>query len=477
METNSQSQNTYNMSGNFIDTGTIPNDLELERSVIAAVLTDRDSLNIASRHHLSDRDFFNPDLALIFRTIQQSNDGGPLDVIRLISLLRAEKNDRAAEIVKELMSSFTSTYYVERHVLVLRELAFRRKFRQLSIDSAAKVSDMTQDFDEVIEGHRKAVNMIIEATVNRECVAASDAIRTAIEQIEKVKFACGPSGILSGISPLDEITLGFQPSDLVIVAARPSVGKTAFALNMAVNALKAGHKVGFFSLEMANTMLAMRLISHESGIPSHLLRNGDDLPETDWESIHGVAKDEIFANLYLDETGGITTNDFFGQARRMVTQHQVAIIFVDYLQLMRASSISKNANREQEVAAIAHALKAAAKNLNIPVVALSQLNRNVERTNAGLGPQLSDLRESGAIEQDADVVMLLSNNIYMGLGDTANDINKSREIKVNVAKNRNGRIGEVKLLLYPERMTFAAEPAEEIAAPVTYHTFNNIESF
>lgn len=453
-------------------------DQDLELNVLGAVINDPDCLDLALQHHLTGQDFFFPDNMLIFNKItDMSKSESSVDAILLIHKLRGEKEERAAEIVTGLATTFCSSSHFESHVLLLRELAIRRKLREICATTATRAANRSLGVDDTIEELRKGINSIVDSASPSDCTDAATIINDVIKQVDDIIHATGPCGILSGIASVDDLTLGFQPSDLIIVAARPSVGKTAFALNLAVNALKGGHKVGFFSLEMSNSSLGYRLLSHGTGINSSRMRNGHELSQGEWNLLYALRDDCIYQNLYLDETGGLSTNDFYSRARKMVLKKHVEIIFVDYLQLMRVSSLPKNANREQEVAEIAHSLKAAAKNLNIPIVALSQLNRNVDRTNAGLGPQLSDLRESGAIEQDADLVMLLSNNIYMGLGDTANDINKSREIKVNVAKNRNGRIGEVKLLLYPERMTFAAEPAEEIAAPVTYHTFNNIESF
>lgn len=268
-------------------------------------------------------------------------------------------------------------------------------------------------------------------------------VNQAIKDIENAKNAGdGIRGVTTGFMDLDRLTQGWQKSDLIILAARPSMGKTAFALNMARNAAIAGKPIAFFSLEMSSIQLVTRLISSETDITADKLRTGN-LEQYEWDRLYNRVTNLTNAKLFIDDTPQLSIFELRAKCRRLKEQHDIQMIFIDYLQLMTAKG-DKGFNREQEISTISRSLKSLAKELNIPVLALSQLSRQVETRPGSKKPILSDLRESGAIEQDADVVVFIYRPDYYGLTEE-NGVNTKNLAVISIAKHRNGKLGEVNL--------------------------------
>ena len=286
---------------------------------------------------------------------------------------------------------------------------------------------------------------ISENNLRRNYDQMPDLVKLAIDDIESAKNAGSAlRGVPSGYTELDRITQGWQKSDLIILAARPSMGKTAFALNMARNAAVEFNKpIAFFSLEMSSKQLVTRLISSETSLTADKLRSGQ-LAEYEWQQLNTKVSPLVNAKLYIDDTPQLSVFDLRAKCRRLKQQHDIQMIFIDYLQLMTAKT-EKNGNREQEISNISRSLKSLAKELDIPVLALSQLSRSVETRPGSKKPILSDLRESGAIEQDADMVLFIYRPEYYGL--TTDEDNNSTQGKavVSIAKHRNGKLGDVNL--------------------------------
>jgi replicative DNA helicase len=291
--------------------------------------------------------------------------------------------------------------------------------------------------------------------VKRSVQSASDILHKAIKQIEAAAKTAGEyNGVRSGFTDIDSITLGWQPSDLIIIAARPSMGKTAFVLTMARNmAVELKSPVAFFSLEMSSVQLMNRLIVAETQLKSKDLRTGN-LSPAQWAHLEKQTLELGRAPLYIDDTPALSVYEFRSKARRLKTQHDIKIIIIDYLQLMTAASPETRGNREQEVSLISRTLKAIAKELDVPIIALSQLSRNVENRGGSKRPQLSDLRESGAIEQDADVVAFIHRPEYYGLTTNEQGLSTEGMAEIIIAKHRNGEVTDVPLRFVKEQAKF-----------------------
>ena len=292
----------------------------------------------------------------------------------------------------------------------------------------------------------------IQNNVKKDVQEIGSIIRAAMEDVEKMQDQTGLSGVPSGFPSIDKITMGWQPSDLIILAARPSVGKTAFALNVARNAaVDSNMPVAFFSLEMPAKQLAKRLMTTESGLPADKIKGGTKLDPHEWEQLEYRLKALSKAPLYVDDTPGLPVMEFRTKAKRLVKSKGVRLIIVDYLQLMQGPAELRGM-REQEVAAISRTLKMTAKELNVPIIALSQLSRDaVKRAGSNGKPMLSDLRESGSIEQDADMVIFVHRPDYLGLSETENG---KETTQVIIAKHRNGETRDIDMLLKSEQVRF-----------------------
>ena len=428
-----------------------PQARELEEAVLGAILLDKSAFDTISEI-LKPECFYVEAHQLIFSAmqgLQQKNM--PIDMLTMVEELKMrEQLDiiGGAYYVSKLTNVVVSTANIEAHGRIVLQKFIQRELIRISGEVIANAyEDSTDVFDLLDDSETKMFN-ITNNYLKKNFVDIGDALAHAVTRIDQLRTKKDEiSGVPSGFTSLDRITYGWQPTDLIILAARPSVGKTAFALNLARNAALHPTKpqaVGFFSLEMSASQLVQRILSAESEIKMEKISRGK-LEEYEYQQLHskGIKKLEQ-APIYIDDTAALNIFEFRAKARRLVNKHKVGIIIIDYLQLMSGSG-DRNNNREQEISNISRSLKALAKELNIPIVALSQLSRAVETRKESKMPQLSDLRESGAIEQDADMVMFIYRPEYYEV--MSNDMGESThgETHIRIAKHRNGQLDTIKL--------------------------------
>lgn len=441
-----------------------PNAVDFEKLVIGTFLIDKKGMDY-SIDLLSTDVFYDPRHQVIFSAILKLYEGNhPVDLLTVIQELKKEDKLSQAggdHYIINLTMGVSSSAHIEYHVRVILEKFILRSLINVSanvIDSSYKEST---DVFELLDKAEQSFFEITNGTIKKGFDTANSLVKQAIDTIKSLKDKEGLSGVPSGFTKVDEETGGWQNSDLIIIAARPAMGKTAFLLSMARN-IAVEHKVplALFSLEMASVQLITRMIASETGISSEKLRKGT-LTEEEWGRLFSNVTDLENAPLYIDETPSLSVFDFRAKCRRLVMQHGVRIIMVDYLQLMTANSGGKNGggNREQEIATISRSLKAIAKELNVPVIALSQLSRTVE-TRPGKRPQLSDLRESGAIEQDADIVSFIFRPEYYKITTWDNDpegeeTGTENQAELIIAKHRNGATADVRLAFLKNIAKFA----------------------
>lgn len=437
-----------------------PNAIDLERLVIGAFMIDKKALD-DTYDLLLPEVFYDPRHQEIYKAIMKLfGDNKPIDIMTVIQeLKRQEKLQMAGGdgYIIDLTTAVGSSAHIEYHARVILEKYILRRLINVSagvIDNSYKEST---DVFELLDRAEQEFFDITNGTIKKGFDTASTLVSEAIEKIKALKDKEGLSGVPSGFKMLDKETGGWQNSDLIIIAARPGMGKTAFILSMARNiAVEHQVPIAVFSLEMASVQLITRMISSETGISSEKLRKGQ-MSDEEWQRLFNNVAALENAPLFIDETPALSIFDFRAKARRLVMQHGVKIIMVDYLQLMTAN-VGKGGNREQEISTISRSLKAIAKELNIPIIALSQLSRSVEaRTNKR--PQLSDLRESGAIEQDADIVSFIFRPEYYKIDVWDNDeegaqTSTTNQAEIILAKHRNGATGEVRLSFIKEIAKF-----------------------
>ena len=439
-----------------------PNALDFERIVIGTFLIDRKGLD-HSIDLLTPEVFYDPRHQTIFASILKLYESNsPIDLMTVIQdLKKNEKLNLAGgdHYIIDLTMGVSSSAHIEYHVRVILEKFILRSLINVSanvIDSSYKE---TTDVFELLDKAEQSFFEITNGTIKKGFDTANSLVKEAIDKIKSLKDKEGLSGIPSGFTALDKETGGWQNSDLIIIAARPAMGKTAFILSMARN-ICVDHNIpmALFSLEMASVQLITRMISSETGISSEKLRKGQ-MSDDEWQRLFTNVSALENAPLFIDETPSLSIFDFRAKCRRLVMQHGVKIIMVDYLQLMTASSGKGGGNREQEIAMISRSLKAIAKELNVPVIALSQLSRTVE-TRPGKRPMLSDLRESGAIEQDADIVSFIFRPEYYKIAVWDNDeegaeTSTENQAEIIIAKHRNGATADVRLAFHKNIGKFA----------------------
>ncbi|MCS4303150.1 replicative DNA helicase [Chryseobacterium pennae] len=430
-----------------------PNAVDFERLVIGTFLIDKKGLD-HSIDLLTSEVFYDPRHQVIFSTILKLYEGNhPVDLMTIIQELKKEDKLSQAggdHYIIDLTMGVSSSAHIEYHVRVILEKYILRSLINVSanvIDSSYKEST---DVFELLDKAEQSFFEITNGTIKKGFDTANSLVKQAIDTIKSLKDKEGLSGVPSGFRDIDKETGGWQNSDLIIIAARPAMGKTAFLLSMARN-IAVGHKIpmALFSLEMASVQLITRMIASETRISSEKLRKGT-LDDEEWQRLFSNVSELENAPLYIDETPSLSIFDFRAKCRRLVMQHGVRVIMVDYLQLMTAGSSGKGVgNREQEISMISRSLKAIAKELNVPVIALSQLSRSVE-TRPGKRPQLSDLRESGAIEQDADIVSFIFRPEYYKItvwdnDDEGQETSTENQAELIIAKHRNGATADVRL--------------------------------
>lgn len=430
-----------------------PNAVDFERLIIGTFLIDKKGLD-HSIDLLSPDVFYDPRHQVIFAAILKLYEGNhPVDLMTIIQELKKEEKLNLAggdHYIIDLTMGVSSSAHIEYHVRVILEKYILRSLINVSanvIDSSYKEST---DVFELLDKAEQSFFEITNGTIKKGFDTANSLVKQAIETIKSLKDKEGISGVPSGFRDIDKETGGWQNSDLIIIAARPAMGKTAFLLSMARN-IAVEHKIPMvlFSLEMASVQLITRMIASETKISSEKLRKGT-LDDDEWQRLFSNVSELENAPLFIDETPSLSIFDFRAKCRRLVMQHGVRLIMVDYLQLMTAGSSGKGVgNREQEISMISRSLKAIAKELNVPVIALSQLSRSVE-TRPGKRPQLSDLRESGAIEQDADIVSFIFRPEYYKISVWDNDeegqeTSTENQAELIIAKHRNGATADVRL--------------------------------
>ena len=417
----------------------LPHSVEAEQSVIGSMIMDRDAIMTASEV-ITSEDFYQSQYGVLFDAmLELYNEGKPVDLVTLQERLREKDvppEISSLEFVRDLLDAVPTSANVRHYATIVQEKSMLRKLIKVNEDIANTCYLAREKTEDILEETEKKIFDLLQYRSTGDFVPIKQVVLNALDKIEKASKNKGTvTGIPTGFIDLDYKTSGFQPSDLILIAARPSMGKTAFVLNVAQHmAFKEGKTVAIFSLEMSKEQLVNRLFSLESKVDSQALRTGN-LTDEDWAKLIEGAAVVGKSNLIIDDTPGISIAELRSKCRKFKLEHDLGIIIIDYLQLMSGGKHSES--RQQEISEISRSLKAVARELNVPVVALSQLSRAVEQR-PDHRPMLSDLRESGAIEQDADVVMFLYRDDYYN-----KDTDKKNIAEVIIAKQRNGPNGTV----------------------------------
>jgi replicative DNA helicase len=428
-----------------------PQALDLEEAVLGAMMIDKKGVDEVI-DILSPEAFYKEAHQHIFETIVQLfSETQPIDLLTVSAQLRKNAKLELAGgdiYLIQLTQKITSSAHIEFHARIILQKFIQRSLIKISSEIIEDSYDETTDVFDLLDKAESKLYEVTQGNIKRSSETAQSLVIQARKRIEEIAVKEGLSGVATGFHDLDKVTSGWQPSDLIIIAARPGMGKTAFVLSMARNiAIEFGHAVALFSLEMSSVQLITRLISSETGLSSEKLRTGK-LEKFEWEQLSVKVKDLEKAPLHIDDTPSLSIFDLRAKARRLVSQYNVKIIIVDYLQLMTAGGNGKGGgNREQEISTISRNLKALAKELNVPVIALSQLSRAVETRGTSKRPLLSDLRESGAIEQDADIVSFIYRPEYYKIDEWDDESHSPTQGQGEfiIAKHRNGSLENVRL--------------------------------
>ena len=430
----------------------LPHSIEAEQSVVGSMLMGREAIMAASEMLTSD-DFYQHQYGVIFDAmVELFNEGKPVDLVTLQDRLKEKDlppEITSMEFVRDLLNAVPTSANVRHYATIVSEKAVLRRLIKLSEEIENECYLNKEPVEVILEETEKRMFKLLQQRNSGDYVPIRQVVMNTLENIERASKTKGNvTGLATGFTDLDYKTSGFQPSDFILVAARPSMGKTAFVLNIAqYMAFKKNKAVAIFSLEMSREQLMNRLFSMESKVDSQSLRTGN-LKDEEWGKLIESAGIIGESNLIIDDTPGISIAEMRSKCRKYKLEHGLDIIIIDYLQLMTGSGRGSD-SRQQEISDISRSLKALARELNVPVVALSQLSRAVEQR-TDHRPMLSDLRESGAIEQDADVVMFIYRDDYY---------NKDSEDKgiaeIIIAKQRNGPIGTVNLVWLPDYTKFA----------------------
>ena len=429
----------------------LPHSMEAEQSVIGSMIMDREAIVVASELITGD-DFYNKQYGILFETMVELNDKGyPVDIVTLQDKLK-EKDVPAEvsslEFVRDLITAVPTSANIKYYANIVAEKATLRRMIRLNEDIANTCYAGKEKLDYILEDTEKRVFQLVQRKNTEDFTPIRQVVMNAMDRVEAASRNKGSvTGIPTGFLDLDYRTAGMQPSDLVLIAARPSMGKTAFVLNIAQHVdFKQNKTVAIFSLEMSKEQLVNRMFSLESNIDAQNLRTGQ-LNDEEWEKLIETAGVIGKSNLFIDDTPGISVSELRSKCRKLKLEKNLSMIIIDYLQLMSGSGRSES--RQQEISDISRSLKAIARELSVPVLALSQLSRAVEQR-PDHRPMMSDLRESGAIEQDADVVMFIYRDDYYNHETEKKDI-----AEIIIAKQRNGPIGTVELAWIPKYTKFA----------------------
>ena len=432
-----------------------PQALDVEEAVIGALLIEPSCVD-DSVEELTPSAFYSEKHRMIYQAIVALvNEHSSVDLLTVSQKLKEQGNFEVvggASALAQLTQKVGAAAHIEYYIKILKQKCIQRELITASYAILKDSYDDSVNVDQLIDMAQTKIFAAIQNNVKKDVQEIGSVINQAISDIERLQESTGLSGVPSGFPSLDRITFGWQPSDLIIVAARPSMGKTAFVMNIARNAAVDHHMpVAFFSLEMPAIQLAKRMMVSETGLSSDKIKGGTKLERYEWVQLEEKLKDLAKAPLYIDDTPSLPVMEFRSKVKRLVNQKGVRLVIVDYLQLMQGP-IELKGMREQEVAAISRMLKATAKEMNVPVIALSQLSRDaVKRQGSNNRPLLSDLRESGSIEQDADMVLFIHRYDYQGLNEDASEVGKTDLI---IAKHRNGEIGDVPLTFRASEVRF-----------------------
>ena len=425
-----------------------PQALELEETVLGAMMIDKKGIDEVI-DILTPESFYDKRHQEIYQAIYTLfQNSEPIDIRTLSNQLRKSGTlDLAGGdfYLVGLTQKVASSAHIEFHSRIILEKYIQRRLITISSEIIENAYNETVDVFDLLDEAEGKLFEVTQGNLKKGAEKADSLVQQSINRIQEISGKEGMSGLQTGFSKLDALTSGWQPSDLIIIAARPGMGKTAFVISMAKNmAIDFGHGVAVFSLEMSSVQLITRMISSETGLTSEKLRKGDLEPH-EWEQLNVKVKKLSDAPIFIDDTPALSIFDLRAKARRLVSQHDVKIIVIDYLQLMTAGG--SGGNREQEISTISRNLKALAKELSIPVIALSQLSRAVETRGGSKRPLLSDLRESGAIEQDADIVSFIFRPEYYGMTEWDDDDHSPCEGQGEfiVAKHRNGGMDNIRL--------------------------------
>ena len=431
----------------------MPHSIEAEQSVVGAMLMDKDAITTSSEI-ISGNDFYQSAYGVIFDSmVELYNEGKPVDLITLQERLREKdvpEEIASLEFVRDLMTMVTTSANVKYYAQIVADKSVMRKLIRLNEEIANTCYAGKESLEAVLEKTEKSIFELLQRRNTGEFVPIKQVVLNALERIEKASRSKGTvTGIPTGFIDLDYKLSGLQPSDLVLIAARPSMGKTAFVLNIAQYiAFKKERGVAVFSLEMSKEQLVNRLFSLESQVDAQSIRTGN-MKDSDWEKLIEGAGIIGRSRLIIDDTPGISISELRSKCRKYKLEHELDVVIIDYLQLMTGSVGKSQESRQQEISEISRSLKGLARELNVPVVAPSQLSRAVE-SRPDKRPMLSDLRESGAIEQDADVVMFIYRDEYYN-----KDSEFKRQAEIIIAKQRNGPVGTVNLAWLGEYTKFA----------------------
>ncbi len=434
----------------------LPHSIEAEQSVIGSMIIDREAIVVASEIVTGD-DFYNKQYGVVFETMVELNESGrPVDMVTLQDKLKEKdvpSEVSSLEFVRDIITAVPTSANIRHYANIVAEKAILRKMIRLNEEIENLCYSGKESMEFILEDAEKRIFDLVQKRNSGEFVPIRQVVMNALKKIEAASKSTGRvTGVATGFYDLDFKTSGMQPADLVLIAARPSMGKTAFVLNIAQHvAFRLNETVAIFSLEMSKEQLVNRMFSLESNVDAQNLRNGT-LSDAEWEKLIESAGVIGRSNLIIDDTAGISISELRSKCRKFKLEHNLKMIIIDYLQLMSGSGRSES--RQQEISEISRSLKSLARELNVPVLALSQLSRAVEQR-PDKRPMMSDLRESGAIEQDADVIMFIYRDDYYN-----KDSEKKGISEIIIGKQRNGPIGTVELVWLPEFTKFANKAHE-----------------
>jgi replicative DNA helicase len=433
-----------------------PQALDLEEAVLGALMLEKNALTAVVEFLRPDHFYSEQHKEIYTSIIDLFSASDPVDMRTVVAQLR--KNGKleivgGAYYIAELTSKVSSAANIEYHARIIIEMAIKRDLIQIASQVHQDAYEDTTDVFELLDKTEQSIFKISDANLRKNYDSMKSLMFMAIKELqEKKNHKDGLTGIPSGFSRLDRITSGWQKSDLVIIAARPGMGKTAFVVSALRNAaVDFNHAVAIFSLEMASLQLVNRLISAEAELESEKIKKGN-LLDHEWTQLVHKTNRLSSAPIFIDDTPGLSILEFRAKCRRLKAEHNIQLVVIDYLQLMKGEATG---NREQEIASISRALKGVAKELNVPVIALSQLSRGVETRGGDKRPQLSDLRESGSIEQDADIVMFLYRPEYYKIDQDEDGMPTQGTAEVIIAKHRNGSLDTAKLKFIGKYTKFA----------------------